>query len=449
MNSRRTILGLLCCSMCWLVVGQADDDSVPKAVTERDTIVRRDVADLLPQLVEIRRDLHRHPELSNQEERTAKIVAQRLRAAGLEVTTGVAGHGVVALLKGSQPGRCIAVRADMDALPIQEMRETSYRSQIPGVMHACGHDVHTAAVLGLAELLAKHRELFRGSVKFLFQPAEEALPATYVGDWGAARMLREGALDNPRPEAIFALHCTPRTVPLAGDSAGKEVPLRAGQIGYCIGPASAISDRFQIVIKGKTAHGASPQQGIDAIVVAAEAITSLQTIRSRQIDTREPLVLTIGTIHGGARENIIADRVELGGTLRAYSEPLRDRVIELMHRSLKGITESHGATYELTYRKGYPSIHNHPVLARRALPSLQRIVGESNLLETQAGMGGEDFSYFARVIPGFYFRLGVANPDKGITAGVHTPDFDIDESSLQTAVESLAALVCDFLATPL
>jgi amidohydrolase len=395
-------------------------------------------------LVEIRRDIHRNPELSNEEERTAKVVAERLRKLGLEVKTGIGGHGVVALLKGGKEGGVVAVRADMDALPIQEPETRDYHSTRPGVMHACGHDVHVTAALGVAELLAKHRDDVKGTVKFLFQPAEEGMPADFKEDWGAVRMLREGALENPKPQTIFALHCTPLMTRRASPG-GEPEPLLAGQIGFSVGASSANSDRFRITIKGKMSHGSTPHRSVDAVVVAAEAVTALQTIRSRATDTQYPLVLTIGSIHGGNRENIIAAEVELRGTVRTYDERMQDRVIELMHRTLKGVSEAHGATYEMDYKKGYPSINNREELARRSVVSIQRIVGEKNVIETIPGMGGEDFSYFARVVPGFYFRLGVANAGKGIPAGLHTAEFDVDESCLKTAVKTMAAVVCDAL----
>lgn len=412
--------------------------------TARDAAFAKDVEAMFPKLVETRRDIHANPELSNEEQRTSALVAARLRAAGLEVKTGVAKHGVVALLKGAQEGPCVAVRGDMDALPIKELRSVPYRSKNPGVMHACGHDVHTTVALGVAELLSKHRDQVRGTVKFLFQPAEEAMPATYKKDWGAKLMVAEGAMDNPRPAAVFGLHCTTSVSPL-NTSDDVTHYLKAGQITYSIGPDSANSDRFNIIIHGKMAHGSAPHRGVDAIAVAAEAITALQAIRSRHTNTRQPLVLTIGTIQGGQRENILAEEVTLGGTVRTYDAAFRDHVIELMHRTLKGITEAHGATYEMDYRKGYPSIINDAALVQATLPSLRRIAGAANVIEGIPGMGGEDFSYFAQVCPGFFFRLGVANEGKGIVGGVHTPMFDVDEQCMKTGVKAMAAAVCDFL----
>jgi amidohydrolase len=415
------------------------------AEESRDQLFSKAIEEMFPRLVEIRRDIHANPELSNEEERTAALVAARLKELGLEdIKTGVAKHGVVALLKGAHPGKVVAVRADMDALPIKELRSVPYRSRNPGVMHACGHDVHVTVALGLAELLSKHRDQVHGAVKFLFQPAEEAMPATFKGDWGAKLMVAEGAMENPRPDAVFGLHCTTSVNPV-GVLDDKTRYLSAGQIAYSIGPDSANSDRFLITIRGKMAHGSTPHRGVDAIAVAAEAISALQLIKSRHTSTRQPLVITVGTIQGGQRENILADTVEMGGTVRTYDEEFRDKIIEIMHRTLKGITEAHGAAYEMDYKKGYPSIINDPELVKATLPSLKRIVGEGNLIEGVPGMGGEDFSYFARVSPGFYFRLGVANEKEGIVAGAHTPMFDADENAIKTGVAAMAAAVCDFL----
>jgi amidohydrolase len=414
------------------------------ADSTRDALFAKSVEEMFPALVEIRRDIHMHPELPNEEVRTAALVAKKLETLGLEVKTGIAKHGVVALLKGSREGPCVAVRADMDALPIKELRSVPYRSQNPGIMHACGHDVHVTCALGLAELLSRHRDQVHGSVKFLFQPAEEAMPATFKGDWGAKLMVAEGVMENPRPVAVFGLHTTAAVQPAGTTDDGVHY-LKAGQIGYTPGIDNANSDRFHIVIRGKMAHGSAPHKGVDAIAVSAEAIMALQMIRSRQTNTRQPLVISIGTIHGGDRENIIAEMVELGGTVRTYDAAFRDGVIEQMHRILKGITEAHGASYEMDYRKTYPSIHNDQKLVDATLVSFRRVFGEQNVMQLIPGMGGEDFSFFAQVVPGFYFRLGVANEEKGITAGGHTPMYDCDEDAIKTGVQALAAAVCDRL----
>jgi len=414
---------------------------------ERDRILKADVDAMFPRLVETRRQLHRHPELSNEEERTARFVALRLRDLGLEVQTGIAKHGVVAMLRGGiEPeSTCVAIRADMDALPIMEAGNNPYRSENPGVMHACGHDVHVTCALGVAELLSKYRDQLRGSVKFIFQPAEEAMPSTFEGDWGAKLMLAEGALDNPRPSAIFGLHCSPLYAAKTGPNAGIELPMEVGKIGYAIGPASANSDRFQIIIKGKGAHGSAPHKGVDAIAVAGQVIAGLQMIRSRETNTLDPVVLSIGMINGGSRENIIAERVEMSGTVRTYDSELRDQIIEMMHRTIGGTTAAHGATYELIYRKGYPSIDNDETLAVNAMTTINRVLGSGSMIETIPGMGGEDFSYFAEVIPGFYYRLGVANIDRKIVAGVHTAEFDVDEGCLKIGVLTMTSVVSDYL----
>jgi len=413
---------------------------------KRDALFQRDIEVMFPKLVEIRRDIHMHPELSNEEVRTGKLVADRLKELGFtDIKTGVAGHGVVALLKGAEDGPCVAVRADMDALPIRQLRSVPYRSKNPGVMHACGHDVHVTCALGVAELLAKHRDQVRGSVKFLFQPAEEAMPATFKGDWGAKLMVTEGAMENPKPDVVFGLHTTTWIQSAAKGPSDETVYLKANQIAYTSGAASANSDRFHIVITGKMAHGSTPHKGVDAIVVAAEAIMALQLIRSRETDTRQPLVITIGMIRGGQRENILADQVELSGTVRTYDGTFRDGVIEKMERVLKGITAAHDATYEMEYRKTYPSVFNDPKLVEATLPTFRRLFGEENVVEATPGMGGEDFSYFAQEAPGFFFRLGVANEAKGFIHGGHTPMFDCDEDSIKTGVAAMAAAVCDYL----
>ncbi len=404
----------------------------------RDAKFHADIDAMFGRLVETRSDFHMHPELSNQEERTGEIISDRLRALGLEVRSGVAGHGVVGLLKGGKPGPVIAVRADMDALPIQENRDVPYRSKNPGVMHACGHDVHMTVALGVAELLTKHRDELPGTVKFIFQPAEESLPADYPGDWGAKRMIREGALENPKPAAIFGLHSSASSL-IDGE------PLETRKLEYTEGIASANSDRFVILIKGKMAHAASPEKGVDAIVVASEAVLQLQTIRSRRTSPREPFVLTIGMMNAGRRENIIAEQAELRGTVRTLNEKVQDDVIRMMHQILKGVADSYGATYELKYRKGYPSINNDLALIQQMLPTMKRIVGKKNIAATGPGMGGEDFSYYSREIPAFFFRLGVANKAKKITAGGHTPDFDADPESFKVGVEVMSAMIWDYL----
>ncbi|HWP44373.1 MAG TPA: amidohydrolase [Blastocatellia bacterium] len=399
------------------------------APLSRDQQIAQAAESLRAKLVEMRRDFHMHPELSNREERTSRVVAERLKVLGLEVKTGVARHGVVALLKGGKPGPVVAVRADMDALPIQETIDVPYKSKNPGVKHACGHDVHTAVQLGVAETLSRMRDQIAGTVKFIFQPAEEGPPADEEG--GAPLMIKEGALENPRPQAIFGLHVMPN--------------IEVGQIGYNSGPAMASSDRFVITIRGKKVHGAYPHDGIDAVVVAAQCVTALQSIRSRRINTMEPLVITLGSIHGGNRFNIIADEVVLEGTMRTLNEEVRSRAMEMMRETLAGITSAYGAKFDLQFDKPNPVTYNDPKLVEQMLPTLRRVVGEANVITPKPQMGAEDFSYFQKVIPGFYYFLGVGNRAKGITAMIHTPEFDVDEESLVIGVKVMTSMVLDYL----
>ena len=395
----------------------------------RDQQIAQAAEALRAKLVEQRRDFHMHPELSNREERTSRIVAERLRALGLdEVKTGVGKYGVVALLKGSKPGPVVAVRADMDALPIQETIDVPYKSLIPGVKHACGHDVHTTIELGVAEVLSKMRDQIAGSIKFIFQPAEEGAPQGEEG--GASLMIKEGALENPRPQAIFGLH-----------TAGFEV----GQIGYQSGPAMASSDKFTITIHGKKSHGAVPQGGIDAVVVAAECVTALQTIRSRRIDPLEPLVLTIGTINGGVRNNIIADEVKMEGTMRTLNEQVRTRAKELMRQTLASVTSAYDAKFDLSFDDSNPVTYNDPQLVDQTLPTIRRLVGDANLLSLKPFMPAEDFSYYQKVIPGFFYFLGVGNKAKGLMPAWHTAEFDVDEESLVVGVKVMTNVLLDYL----
>lgn len=398
--------------------------------TAREQQIAQAAEALRPRLVEQRRDFHMHPELSNREERTSRVVAERLRALGLEdVKTGVGKYGVTALLKGKQPGPVVAVRADMDALPIQETNDVPYKSLAPGVKHACGHDAHTTIELGVAEILSKMRGEIRGTIKFIFQPAEEGAPTGEEG--GAPLMIKEGALENPRPAAIFGLHVLPA--------------VEVGQIAYNSGPAMASSDHFWITIRGKKVHGAYPHDGIDAVVVAAECITALQTIRSRRIDTMEPLVITVGIVQGGNRFNIVADEVKLEGTMRTLNDEVRQRAQTLMRETLDGVTKANGASFDLKFTEGAALTYNEPSLVEETLPVMRRIIGAPNVITRQPQMGAEDFAYYQRVIPGFYYFLGVGNKAKGITAQIHTPDFDLDEESLVVGVKVMANVLLDYL----
>jgi amidohydrolase len=384
-------------------------------------------------LVTQRRDFHMHPELSNREERTSGIVAARLRELGLEdIKVNVAKHGVTALLRGGKPGPVVAVRADMDALPITEVNDVPYKSQTPGVKHACGHDAHTTIELGVAEVLSKMKDQISGTIKFIFQPAEEGPPAGEEG--GARLMVKEGAMDNPRPQAIFGLHTNPN--------------IEVGSIGYISGPAMASSDRLMLTIKGQSVHGALPYKGVDAIVVSAEAVLALQTIHSRRIDTQEPFVLTIGMINGGVRNNVVAGEVKMEGTLRTFSEDNRQKIIGMMRQTLDGVTAANGATYDLQILENAAVTNNDPALVAATLPVMRRILGEKNVLLQTPLMPAEDFSYYQKVSPGFYYFLGTGNVKKGITAQWHTPDYDIDEDSLVIGVKVMANVLLDYLDHP-
>ena len=398
---------------------------------EREQAIAKAAEALRSRLIAQRRDLHMHPELSNREERTSRVVAERLRQIGFtDVKTGVAKYGVVAVLKGGLPGPVIAVRADMDALPIQEVNDVPYKSLTPGVKHACGHDVHTSVELGVAEVLYAMRQQIPGTVKFIFQPAEEGTPMGEEG--GASLMIKEGALENPRPQVIFGLHTEPN--------------IEVGTISYESGPAMASSDTFAITIHGKQAHGAYPYRGIDAIAVSAQVINALQTIPSRRMRALDPVVLTIGTIHGGARFNVIAPEVKMEGTLRTLNDDVRKRVMELIPEMVGGIAQANGASYEIAWNPTHNFVtYNQPALVAETLPEIRRVMGEKNVVVSEPQMGAEDFSHYQKQIPGFFYFLGTGNKAKGITASWHTADFDVDEDSLVIGVKVMANVLLDHL----
>ncbi len=397
---------------------------------------------LQAQIVDWRRDFHQHPELGNREFRTSAIVAAHLRKLGFdEVRTEVAHTGVVGLLKGGLPGPVVALRADMDALPVAEEVDLPFASKVRtewngeqvGVMHACGHDAHIAILMGVAEVLAGLRAGLRGSVKFIFQPAEEMPPEGEDG--GAKMMVEQGAMDNPRPAAIFGLHVTSR------------LPL--GVIGYRPGPAMASADNLKITIHGRQTHGAMPWFGVDPIVTAAQVVIGLQTVVSRQIDlTQEPAVVTIGAIKGGLRENIIPDSVEMRGTIRTFSEDMRDDIHERVTYLAEAISRGSRAGCTVCIKKNYPVTVNDPALTETMLPTLRRVVGADQLHLIPKVMGSEDFSFFQRVVPGLFFFVGVTPggaAELAKAAPNHSPRFFVDEGCLLPGVRALAQLACDFL----
>ena len=401
------------------------------ATAAPDAEIRAAADALVPALVETRRDIQRHPELGNREFRTGKLVAERLRALGLDVRYPVAKTGVVGILKGGRPGAVVAVRADLDALPIQERNDVPYKSENAGVKHACGHDAHTTILLGTAEVLAKMKDRLPGTVVFLFQPAEEGTPEGEEG--GAPLMIKEGVLDQPKVQAVYGLHMDPT--------------LEIGEVGWSIGPIYASSDRFVIEIQGKKTHGAYPHTGLDPIPVAAEMVQALQLIVSRQFDALSPKVLTIGSIHGGNRFNIIADQVTLEGTLRTLDVDIRREMKERIQRTVAGVAATHGLTAALRWvGEGNLATMNDAALTRASVPSLQRVYGAAQTKEVKPQMGAEDFAALADRVPGLYIKMGVRNEAKGITAMIHTEDFDVDERVLPLGVKAMSTLVWDYLA---
>jgi len=381
------------------------------------------------EIIKIRRFLHMNPELSNREYETSKLVANKLTALGLEVKTGVAKTGVVGLLTGALPGPTVAIRADMDALPVEEQNTFPYKSLNPGVMHACGHDVHTSIALGTAMVLSNFKDKIRGKIKFIFQPAEEGAPAGEEG--GASLMIKEGVLADPPVRAIFGLHVWP--------------DLKVGQVGYAEGYTMASSDSLTLTIKGKSAHGARPQEGIDAIVIAAEVISNLQNMNSRLVDPTEPLVISIGKIQGGVRSNIIADKVVMEGTVRTLSAELRDQIPEMIEKIAAGICQSYGASYNLDYERQLPPVYNHPEFVRLVIPWLFKSIGEANVVEVRPQLVAEDFAYYAERIPAFYFFLGVKGPTQMTAAPLHSPNFNPDERAISVGIKAMCHLVLNAL----
>ena len=408
---------------------------IPGLIIGKDPIDKA-ISKNLSTIIELRHQIHQYPELGNREFKTAKLVADHLRSVGIEVETDIAYTGVVGLLKGNKPGPVVAVRADMDALPVTEETDLSFKSTVKttylnkevGVMHACGHDIHTSVQLGVASVLASMKRSLPGTVKFIFQPAEEGPPPGEEG--GADLMLKEGVFANLKPSAIFGLHTHPG--------------LAVGELGLTIGPAMAAVDHFIITIKGKQSHGAYPHKSVDPIIMATEAVNAFQTIRSRSLSPLEPSVVTVGIIRGGERFNIIPEQVHLEGTVRTYNPEVQDMVEHRMNKILEGITLAYGGSFELDYDRGTPATINDPELAKQMIPTMERVVGKNNLKFLDPVMGGEDFAFFANEVPGMYYRLGVLKP--GTTSGwVHTPTFRADDSCLEVGIRAMSNLVVDFL----
>lgn len=359
-----------------------------------------------------RRHLHENPELSYQEYNTAKYVASQLRMAGIEPLEGIATTGILAEIKGKNPGRkTVALRADMDALPIQEANEVSYKSKNPGVMHACGHDVHTSSLLGTAKILHAIRDQFQGTVRLLFQPGEEKNPG------GASYMIRDGALENPKPAAIMGQHVFPL--------------LAAGKIGFREGMYMASADEIYLKVIGKGGHGAAPDLCVDPIVIASHIIIALQQIISRNANPRQPTVLTFGNIIGHGATNIIPNEVNIAGTFRAMNEEWRESALVKIKKMAESLAEGMGGRCEVDISRGYPYLENNPELTRRIRAAGEEYVGKENVVDLDISLGAEDFSYYSQVIPASFYRLGTRNEAKGISSYVHTPTFDIDEDALK------------------
>ena len=393
-------------------------------------------------LIAWRRDFHQNPELSNREERTAAKVAEHLRSLGLKPRTGVAHHGVVAIIEGGKPGPKVALRADMDALPVTEQTglpfaskvTTTFNGQATGVMHACGHDGHTSILLGIADALVAMRKELPGSVMLVFQPAEEGVPPGEKG--GAPLMLEEGVFKAFKPDAIFGLHVFST--------------LQAGQIGVRQGPLMAASDRFTIKVKGRQTHGSRPWGGIDPVVAAADVIGTAQTIVSRRTDLAKlPAVVTFGTVHGGIRFNIIPDDVEMSGTIRTFDPGVREKIFADLKNVAEHVSAAHGATAEthIPDARGNPVTVNDQELTARMIPSLEAVAGKDNVVEPPLQMGAEDYAYFAKEVPSMYFFVGATAKgiDPAIAPSNHSPQFNMDESALDLGLRAMLQVTLDYL----
>jgi amidohydrolase len=383
---------------------------------------------IFPEVVKHRRHLHQYPELSYQETQTGLFIAQQLKRMGIPFQHGIAENGVVGIIEGQQPGdRVVALRADFDALPITEANDVPYKSKHEGIMHACGHDVHTASLLGAAEILHSIRDAFGGTVKLIFQPAEERLPG------GASIMIKEGVLENPKPDVILGQHVHP--------------PLHSGKIGMRPGRYMASADEIYVTVRGRGGHGALPHDCIDPILITAHLITALQQVVSRRSDPTIPSVLTFGKINSteGAT-NIIPNEVKLMGTFRTMDETWRAEAHEIMTQMATSLAEGMGGSCDFEILKGYPYLTNHEVFTRKAFSWAQDFLGEAQVEELPIRMTAEDFAYFSQAMPACFYRLGTGNPEKGITSPVHTNTFDIDEDSLETSIGVMAWLTLNALA---
>lgn len=384
-------------------------------------IVRERAQELLPELIEMRRHLHQHPELSFQEEKTAKYISERLTKLGIAHQTGIAGHGIVGVISATHPGKTIALRADMDALPILEKNEVSYKSKNEGVMHACGHDVHSTCLLGALQILNENKQHWNGKVQFVFQPGEEKLPG------GASLMIAAGIFDETKPEAIYGLHVFN--------------PLPVGTAGFRKGMYMASSDELYITIKGKGGHGAVPELAIDPVPIAAQIITALQTVTSRFAKPTIPSVLTIGKVIANGATNVIPDEVYMEGTYRTLDETARKIAHTQIRRICEETAAAYGASCEVRIEHGYPCLVNDESLAEQAQKTAMELLGAEQVHTLDIRMASEDFAFYSQHMPACFFRLGTGNPEKNITANVHQSNFDIDESALAHGAALMASMV--------
>lgn len=382
------------------------------------------IAEMKDWLIEIRRTIHMHPELGFEEIETSKLVAQWLEKFGLEVKTGIAKTGVVGLLRGVQPGKTVAIRADMDALPIEEANEVPYRSQIKGKMHACGHDAHTTILLGVARFFSSLRDQIKGNIKWIFQPAEE-------GGGGGKLMTEEGVLEDPKVDAIFGAHVYP--------------DLSIGQVGIHEREGLAATDRFIIKLIGKGGHGAYPHLCKDPILAAGHLITQIHSIVSRNVPPLDSAVITIGKISGGTAFNIIPDEVELIGTVRSLTPQVREILKNRLEEEVQGIARSFAIDYQFTFNYGYPALINDPTMSRLVANVCARAMGQEKVIYVKPSMGGEDFAYYLQKVPGAFFRLGCRNEQKGIIQTFHNANFNIDEDVLPFGVEVFVRIIDEFL----
>ncbi len=426
---KKLILTSICCAISFVTLGQESNQKIDQLSAKVEKKV-----------IEWRRHIHENPELSNREFKTAEYIAKHLRSLGIQVEEKVAYTGVVGILKGNKPGKVVALRADMDALPVTERNDLPFKSKVratyngkeTGVMHACGHDSHVAILMGVAEVLSQMKDEISGTVKFIFQPAEEGAPKGEEG--GAELMVKEGVLKNPDVDAIFGLHI----------SSGLEV----GKISFKPGGIMAAAQSFEINVKGKQAHGSRPWTSVDPIVASAQIITGLQTIISRESElTKEGAVITVGMINSGIRSNIIPESAKMVGTIRTLDYDMQKFINNRMEEMVPAIAKAYRAEATIEIEKGYPITYNHLELTKQMLPTLQRTAKRENVYEISAITGAEDFSFFQQKVPGLYFFLGGKATDvkPSEAAGHHTPDFVIDESGFILGVRTMSALTIDYL----